>query len=624
MKKIFSLPWRNHKYLFGMVAILLALLGVGGYWLWKTGQRVSMATRVPASAIGYVEVTSLAGLRDDLTATPAWRDLAVVTGSSRWSLSALMTELGAAGLPVPGDELALLSGSQLALVLTAIEVRAQEVRPRLALLIETRRSTEGARAGVEARLRDLASKLYGDGKFEVRVEQYAGIAVTSFHPHGREDEMGDEDGPGDKERGLFMAPLANGWIVANHIDPLRQSLDAWLGRAPTLASSFHWQLARRRMAGLAPGNETATVDGVFGFVPGDGMVRLWRSATHLVASGSPAQSVLAGVVGEVATELTARAGDGLAFHEQYGKGGALTRYLVLLRADLLDALHAGVKPSNSRLLNQSNTSILETLPTDLTELTIYQVESPTRAVSAVEAAISARIGAGQSFVLHQFLNAARESFLGIQDNAAANAAIGDELIEARLGNESDERIWLIEMRDPTAMTRLARSYLRPTPELAHLEDSWRPGGIVDSGDPRRGAAMVLGGYLALGKPDRLRSLLDAKGRIGSRPQGEGHPLIRTGPPVAGSPLVIGYSRTAQILPSEVLTLGRLMTGRSAPKSEPEALAGAVARLPPIVRKIDLAPVGIEIESRSALGNLALLAALIDRLPFRPDRESEGR
>jgi len=241
LKKIYTLPAWNRKYLLGMIPVLLVLavtVGLGGYWFRSVSRRQSLASRVPAAAIGYIEVSSLTGWLGQVSATRAWREvapLAGLAGEDAWAFPALSGRW--AGLPIPGNELAVLADSPLALVVTAIEVSGQEVRPRLALLVETGPRlalvADGSDGRIGARLRQLAARLYGEGEFEERHDWYAGIKVVSYHP------VRSETGEPSSARGLFAARMESGWIIANHLDPLRQSLDAWLGRVPTMSGSFH-------------------------------------------------------------------------------------------------------------------------------------------------------------------------------------------------------------------------------------------------------------------------------------------------------------------------------------------------------------------------------------------------
>lgn len=606
MKKIFSRSSWNRKYLFGMIPLLLLLVS-GAYWFREASQRESLAVRVPAAAIGYIEVNSLADLLEDLSETPAWLELLRLVGGPERSATSMLAELGRLGLPVPGGELAALSRSQLAVVLTGIEVSDQQVRPRIALLIESHRRSDRVDKVLAGRVRELAANLYdggqGGGGMETYTDRYAGIEVVGHYPRG-------EGEGGRPERGLFTARVGSGWIIANHIDPLRQTIDGWLGRIPTFSESFYWQQSRRRLAGLPQGEEMAGIDGVFGFIPGDGVVRLLRSGLHMIADGSPASALLAGALGDVVTELAARTGEGLAFREEYGPEGAFTRYVALLRPDLLDTIRPQIRPA-ARPVGPAVEAALETLPADLTDLTVYRVESPNQVMATLEAAASARIGVGQSFLLHQFLTAARDSFFGSHDDSITNAAIGDEIVEAGLAAESGERLWLLKVRDRSAMIRLAGTFQSAGPNGAQSPAIWKGIEVFDSGDAPRGAAAVVGQYLVFAPSNRLRKMIDDLDAAQASGKSSSHPLIDTAPRVTGSPLIVGYARMEWDALMGLIPLLRLVTGRSIPPPAAGMVEPGLKGLPSTLRTVALTSIGVEIESRSPLGALPLLVGMLE-------------
>ena len=70
LKKIFSRPVWSRKYFLAAAPVLLLLAGGGWYWYREAGPRESLAARVPAAAIGYVEVASLSKWLAEIGETP--------------------------------------------------------------------------------------------------------------------------------------------------------------------------------------------------------------------------------------------------------------------------------------------------------------------------------------------------------------------------------------------------------------------------------------------------------------------------------------------------------------------------------------------------------------------------
>jgi len=587
LKKIFSRPVWSRKYFLAAAPVLLLLAGGGWYWYREAGPRESLAARVPAAAVGYVEVASLSKWLAEVGETPTWRELAPVVGLdlpalARWGRLATLT-----GEP----QLALLADAQLALVVTAIEVGDGELRPRLALLVETHRSDESAHLALEKGLGGLAGQLFGE--IERREQSYAGQRVLSFHPR-------PEAGAASPERGLFASRMGSGWVVANHLEPLRQVLDAQLGRIPVMSGDFHWQQARRQLAGVAKGAETKMLRGIFGFVTGEGVTRLLRSGSAVIANGPVSRALLAGAVGDIVTDLAAQVNEGIAIHEEYGREGGVTRYSVMLKPDLVERLQSVVRPPADRAPSPALAILPPTLRTDpelegeqeLGAVTIYRVANPLPTLSQVEAAISARLGAAPSFLLHQFLIGVRETFLGIRDEALASAAIGDEIVEARYGAADDELLWLVAIRDRASMERLVDAYL--TAEGAKI--SRREDGILQSDDPERRAATRIGDYLVLGQPLVLSQLA-------ARPAAElsRHPVWKKALPSGGSPWLTTYEESS----GPVNDLLAILAATGQLKTAPPP-----GDLPLTVRTVRLGAAGLEIESRHPLGNFPAIFGLL--------------
>lgn len=596
LKKIFSLPVWSHKYFLTSIPLLLIAAGAGWYFYRQAGPRQSLAARVPASAIGYVEVASLSRWLVEIGETRTWRELAPAVGIdvrqlARWGNLAALT-----GEP----ELALLVEAQLALVVTGIEVGDGEVRPRLALIVETHRPDEATRVALEKWTRDLAGRLFGE--VEPREDSYAGLPVVSYHPR-RAGDVGSHP-----DRGLFAARVGSGWVLANHVDPLRQVLDAQLGRVPAMSGNFHWQQARRQLAGAAPGDEARRLSGIFGFITGEGVTRLLRSGSYVIANGPVARSLLAGAVGDIVTDLSTQVGEGIAISEEYGPEGGVTRYSLMLKPDLVERLAATVRPVASRTVSPALSILKPALESGLAgaleEVTIYRVESPFRTLGQVESAISARVGAAQSFVLHQFLVGLRETFLGIRDESLASAAIGDEIVEARYGSDAEGRLWLVAIRDRASMERLVEGYLTGAGAPNIRREIISGFEILDAGDSSPGGAVRMGEYIVLGAPALLRRLIQAQ----SVQPGEGvggDPAWRaaTDPALlpAASPLLIASELSNG--PVDDLLRALAATGRL--KSVP-----SLGRLPLASRTVRLGRAGLEIESRQPLGNFPAIFGLL--------------
>jgi hypothetical protein len=653
LKKIFlQLPERRKYFLLTVLGLIVTLSG--GWYLFRQMRRpVSLAGLVPASAIGYVEVADLMGLIEQLGRTRAWREIAPVFGVEGRLIPPGLTGWSAwlAGLTIGRGELALVADAHWGIVLTAIEVSGDEVRPRLALLIETSRNPESFQEPVRRLLERMVGAL--PGQVEPREERHAGVTITGYYGHGSPDAL-----PGAlPERGLFVAQVEGGWIISNHIEPMRSCLDARLGRIPTMAGNFYWQQARRKLsrpsylARLAGGDDIGKVEGLFGFVTGDGVTRLLRSGAHILAGGTVASAILAGAAGDVVTDLSSRFCDGLTLHERVDGDAVHTGYTVMLKPDLIDTLQSIIKPAAMATAEPLRSAAL--LPPGTLEWIVYRLRSPGPTVSGIEAALSSRIGVAQSFLLHQFVIGAREVFPGIRDEALANAAFGDEMVTARVGEGEDDHLWLLEIRDRTAISRLIDDYFEVAGGVAPRREMIGGFDLIVAGDEARGGAVVIGDFLAIGPPAILRRLIGTQGQSQDQLQADSGATVQRRDGAAVTPdhkvLISGYVRPDAEVIETMLGLSK-DTGNyqystspqatspqakspqaKSPQASGEDTTGAVderiatgrrlaAALPYAVRKTSLESNGVVIESRSPLGHLPFVVGILTGLNGKTDQK----
>lgn len=566
----------DRKYL--LIGLLLPAVLVAGGWAWLrwTGERVEMAGRVPASAIGYLEIDSGEALLESLRRTAAWGELAPLYGVGQ----EVALAGGLAGISGLGE-------AQLALAVTGIEIAGEEVRPRMALLIETRRTSEILHRELAERLGALAPRLLGP--VSRREEAYAGVMVTVWR------RVADDE---TAERGLYAARVGGQWILANHPEPLRGCLDALLGRAPSLAGDFYWQRARQV---FEAGGQS---DFYFGFLTGQGVTRLLRSGSYLLSGTEVTRALLAGAIGEVVTGFAGSVCEGVAFSGRIEHGLVVDTTLVLLKPDLVERLQPSFRPGSSPEAAVSGSTAtatrrpaaVELLPPWTPEWTLWRVESPERTLREVEAAISARVGTGESFLLHQFLLGARQAFLGLDADAPIDKAFGGEILVAVPEDQPGERLWLIAVRDAQATGGIVDHYLTAGGAVLRRE-SYQGVELLSSSDPARGAAVTIDGHLVLAAPGILRRWVDSRG---SRAGGS-LPKLTALPSEPRQ--VVSLFQTRDEAAAMMATLARL-AGRGLPPSG--SVETRLSGLPPAVRSVELDSRGVRLESRSPLGRFPLI------------------
>src|SRR5215813_9371535 len=404
--KRISMFWFSRKRLI-LTSLITLALAVGGWIYAHRPKPVVIASYVPETALGYLEVNDWPRLVDNLTSTKTWRELAPDYGVPeelnylgklrRWGWIAWLTGRG---------EAAMLARSQFAVVITGLEVRGEQVKPRMALIAETHSDADSLRKVADKRLSQLAETAFG--RFSKQSDAYAGVPFVTW----RAD---------DSEKQLLAAQIDGELILANHPDPLRNCIDTRLGRAPSMDNNFHLRNSRPQVE--PDGGENA----IFGFITGEGVTRLLRFWAFLISGDTLSKAALAGAMGDVFTDFSSRATDGIAYGAGFEDGSVVDRYALLLKPEMADALKAAVKPARQNEPNAAARRALDLIPTEAKDVTLIGVENPIKTLDGIEAVIASRAGAAQSFLLHQFIIGAREIFLGIKATDKADVAIGDEI-----------------------------------------------------------------------------------------------------------------------------------------------------------------------------------------------------
>ncbi|MCI0662432.1 MAG: hypothetical protein L0220_15290, partial [Acidobacteria bacterium] len=457
-------------------SLVILLIAAGGWLYTQRVKRIVIASYVPESALGYLEINDWPNLIDRFTETEAWQQLAPGYGVGN-----RLDYLGKVGWLARWsgeNEMGILSRSQFAVVITGLEVRGDQIRPRMALIAETHSSPDALRRLAETRLPQFVRRIYG--RELKQSSQYSGVTITSYHSE-------------NPERQLLSAQIEGELIIANHPDPLRACIDTRLGRAPSMANNFHWQNSRP----LIEGNGE-----IFGFMTGQGMARLMRFAAFMLSGNVLRGSGLAETLEEVLSDFASRASDGIAYGASFENGHVIDRYALLFKPDLVESLKPAI------IVNQGASRAISYIPSSSEEVTLINVADPDKTLDKIEAAISARIGVGESFLLHQFLLGARRSFL----SNGIESALGNEIASFSIPGKSTDRIWLVSVRDRGILSKTIEPFLSQLPGSgSSIRRETRSGiELLSSNDARKSAAAIVGDFLAVGTRSQLIRFIDSQ------------------------------------------------------------------------------------------------------------------
>ncbi|MDQ3010666.1 MAG: hypothetical protein M3X11_08210 [Acidobacteriota bacterium] len=574
-----------------VLVLLAALLAAGGWLYTHRAKRIELVTYVPESALGFLEINDLPQLLTQTTSTKAWQLLAPAYGiSGKLGFLGKVSRLGWLASLAGNQEAVIFSQAQVAIIATSLEVRGEAVKPRLALVAETHSQASALQSIMEKRLPELAHSLFG--QVEKQTSEYAGVPVVSFGILG-------------SERKLLAARIDSELILANHEEPLRACIDTRLGHAPSIAGNFYLPKARPTVGANAS---------IFGFVTAEGVKRLLRFGTYMVAGEVVGKAALAGAVGDVFTDFSAKTCDGIAYGTSFADGRVIDRYALLFKPELTERLKTIIKaaPNQDRALNL--------VPASAREVTVINIINPSRMLDEVEKVVSSRVDAAQSFLLHQFLIGLREAAFGKEPGGTKsgeflNAAVDDEIISFNLTNEPLNRVWLLAARDRTIMARLAENMLaqvraRSTAAVRH--ENVAGFDVMNSSEPSRGAAVFIGDVLALGPRAQLLGLIEAH---------------RSGQRLTPTPQFTSANQSLRALLALRSLPATPLTSFSSVKEESNEMMILLARafgttvIPPQVPALEQLPLaasttslseqGLLFESQSPFGNLPFLVSLAD-------------
>jgi hypothetical protein len=376
----------------------------------------------------------------------------------------------------------LIARGQFALVVSGIEVRGDEVKPRLALLIETHRSDATVKSLMRARLPELANRVFKSPVQEA--SEYSGVPITIYRAP-------------NTDRQILSANIGSTWWIANDAATLQSCIDVRQGRVGALAKNPL----------LAQAKAEVVRDGaVFAFVSNAGASRLSQFFTHLLIGKSLAGTPLAGMPEGIVSEISENTVEAMAYSASFASGGVLDRYAIVCKPEVTNSLQETIRIPQGVVPEQSEGVRL--VPATAQDVTLINVADPGQALDGVERIVSGHLGVAQSFMFHKFFTTARKTFLGLEPGENPSAAIGSEVVRFTLATENSdttERLWLIAARNRQKLTQLAERLLG----TALTREQYQ--GTALTRNENRAFAFV-GNYLAFGSPQNVKRLLDELGK----------------------------------------------------------------------------------------------------------------
>jgi hypothetical protein len=573
--KLFFMPLLSRRKILPIFFLLLILAGI-----WIFFQRISsvaMDTYVPDSALGFVVVNDVPQVINNLTSTQGWKDLAPAYGlDGKFGYAGWLATLGRwTGLGTA--ESLLISRGQFALVITGIELRGDEVKPRWALVAETHGSESSVKSLISERVAQLATRAYKNPIQES--SEYEGVPISIFRaPAG--------------EQSLLTAHIKSEWILANNPEALRACIDTRMGRTPAVSTNKLLPAAR----------QAVDQDGeVFAFVSKQGSARIAQFFSHLYAGKLLEATPLTGLLESLVSDISNGMMEGMTYSATFERGAVTDQYAVLCKPDVAEGLKAAMKISSNTSPEKS--ALLKQVPVTVGDVAWFNLQDPSRSIESFEKMVTTRIGVAQSFLFHRFFTSAKKIFLGLEQGENGSSAIGSEVVRVIFPEHEDEPVWIATAVEKTATDKLAMGLIsHPSTNLKR--ENYKGLVLKISGDNKK-AFTLMDQFLVYGSSASLKKFIDEKQRNSAWVQS---PKFTTA--------------SAQLEDSE----GALLRYRSVAEESAKMMnsfrkklnikvedtSTAVAeKLPFAASRGGINDSGFHITSRSAFGNFPLVASFID-------------
>jgi hypothetical protein len=462
--------------------IVLLVLSAAWVW-WNRPQKVDMAAYVPADSLVYLEADSLPEIASGMTHTDAWKALVAPAGIRQslgqvgWlSRIASWTGIGPADVVV-------FSRAQVALVVLGVEAadggESLNLRPSIALVVETHTGAGRTRAAIENRVGTFARRAYGDPHVEEKDADDAHWMIWSSAASPRR---------------IIAATTGSLAVIGNDEGAVRACLAARRGERPSLAGNSEMEEMRRRVV-------TSKGTLAFGYISSQGAAKLFEVAAAFyvgqISQDAQAQSLAANILPQMAQKILGSVG----WSTRLAGGEIEDNYFMSVKNDaaarLRDALDSA-PPTSMRFG--------ELLPSGLYSLTRYSTRDPLTAWRGLNFSLSSQLDPVLAVTVSPLLKAALRPY-GIEEPDAFLQAIGNEVVTARLDNRGNSTVLIVEVRDEQTLREFVKKRLGTTkPQIERVGDAE----LLFSTDEERGAASFVAGTLLLGSKASVRRCLNVR------------------------------------------------------------------------------------------------------------------
>jgi hypothetical protein len=538
-----------------------------------------MAAYVPADSLVYLEADSLPDIASSLTHTDAWKALAANAG-----IKAGLGEVGwlsrlASWTGIGPADVVVFSRAQVAVTVLGVQAadggESLNVKPRIALVVETHTGTSRTRAAIEKRVGNFALRAYGEPRVEERDADDVHWIIWSSPT---------------SERRIIAATIGSRAVIGNDEQTVRACLAVRNGERASLAGNPELEEMRRRVV-------TSKDTLAFGYISTEGASQLFEVMAALyigqTAQDPQVQSLAANILPQMARKIL-------------GSIGWSTR---LVNGEIEDSYFMSVRNDAAKRLRESlvsapatNFRAGELLPHDTYSVTRYATRDPLTAWRGLNFSASSQLDPVLAVMVSPFLKAALKPY-GIEDPDLFLQSIGTEIVTARLDSKGNSTVLIVEARDEKTLREFVAKRLGTTrPQVEQIGEAE----LLSSADEERGAASFVAGYLLFGAKASVRRCLIARQQKQTLTTSQNFQQAISIASAVGSSHVITFTEDDAPSSEFISFIASQRAMQSGTVNQPE-LEKSLSRLPHAVSETQLAEGGIERKTRSSFGQLGVLA-----------------
>ena len=536
-----------------------------------------MAAYVPADALLYMEANSVPQIISGLIDSHGWSVLAGPAGIKTGLLNAGWFSRLATWIGIGSADTIVFSRMQVAAVVLGVAAAdggdTLNVKPRIALVVETHASESRTLASIEKNIGNFARRAYADAIVEKREVDGAHWIVWSSV---------------SSERRIIAVVAGSVAIIGNHETAIQACLAVQRGQRPSLAGNIEIEGARRR---VSTGDALA-----FGYMSSQGAASLFELAAAVYMGQASENAMAQGIAANLLPEMAKKIIGNVTWSSRLVNGAIEDDYFISTTNDAGARLRAALAPTTA-----NNLPVAELLPLDTYSVTRYSTRDPLMAWRGLSFSVSSQMDPVVAVMVPPFLKATLAPY-GIDDPDLFLQSIGPNIVTSRTENLGNRTVLIVEVRDERALHEFVLKRLGTTkPQVEKVGDIE----ILWSEDQKRGAASFLSGYLLLGPRDSIRRCLDARGQKRDLSVSNSFQSSLTNVAQDAPTHVVTFTRDSAPAQKFIVFLANLRAARGQPANTQE-LELAIGQLPYAVSEMRFVEGGIERKTKSTFGLLGAI------------------